>query len=86
MKVKYGQGKTEYGPGVEVCLTGDEVAIAIDAYLVAHDCIVSGPRTITVNGDLCEEGEVYVDPNGFVIYKGKKLDGKGKKKKKKGKK
>ena len=30
MIVKYGEGRTEYGPGVSVELTGDEVATAID--------------------------------------------------------
>jgi len=78
MKVKYGKGTTKYGPGVEIKLTGNDVAIAIDAYLVAHRIYVSGPRTITVNGELCEEGEVYVDPSGFVMKKGKKLSGRGK--------
>ena len=79
MKVKHGKGKTKYGPGVQIDLTGDEVAIAIDAYLVARQVIVSGPRTITVNGGLCEVGSVYVDPNGFVIKKGKKIAGDGSK-------
>jgi hypothetical protein len=78
MKVRYGDGKTEYGPGVLIELTGDEVAIAIDAYLVSHQIYVSGPCTISVNGSLCEEGRVYVDPSGFVINKGKELNGRGK--------
>lgn len=77
MKIKHGKGKTEYGPGVEIKLTGNEVAIAIDAYLVAHGVYVSGPRTITVNGDLCEKGRVYVDPSGFVVTDGKRYTGRG---------
>jgi len=78
MKIKYGQGTTQYGPGVSIELSGDEVAIAIDAYLTAHNVVVRGPRTITVNGELCEEGEVYVDPSGFVITPaGEKLSGAG---------
>lgn len=78
MIVKRGKGRTEYGPGVHIELTGDEVATAIDAYLVAHDVHVSGPRTITVNGGLCKSGHVYVDPSGFVINAaGKKLFGRG---------
>jgi len=75
MKVKAGKGPTEYGPGVEIKLSGDEVAVAIDAYLVAHGIHVDGPRTITVNGELCERGKVYVDPSGSVIHKGKRILG-----------
>lgn len=75
MKVKQGSGRTKFGPGVNVDLSGSEVARAIDAYLVARGVFVSGPRTITVNGELCETGRVYVDPAGFVIRKGKKISG-----------
>ena len=77
MIVKYGEGRTEYGPGVSIELTGDEVATAIDAWLVAHGVHVSGPRTITVNSGLCTFGHVYVDPSGFVITDGEKLTGRG---------
>jgi hypothetical protein len=77
MKVKYGSGTTQYGPGVEINLTSAEVVTAIDAYLVARNIHASGPRTITVNGQLCEFGRVYVDPSGFVIRKGEKIDGWG---------
>jgi hypothetical protein len=77
MKVQYGNGTTKYGLGVEVLLTGDEVAVAIDAYLTAHQIYVSGPRTITVNGELCGSGRVYVDPSGFAMHEGKRLTGRG---------
>ena len=77
MKVRHGDGKTEYGPGVTIELTGDEVAMAIATYLVAHGIHVRGPRTVTVNNELCEEGEVYVDPSGFVMAGGKRLNGDG---------
>ena len=77
MNVKHGEGRTEYGPGVSIELTGDEVATAIDAYLVAHGVHVSGARTVTVNGGLCKAGRVYVDPSGFVIADGKKISGRG---------
>ena len=78
MKIKYGSGKTEYGPGVEITLSGDEVATAIAAYLVAKRVYIQGPRTITVNGDLCKEGVIYVDPSGYAVNKkGKKFDGRG---------
>ncbi len=75
--VKHGAGKTQYGPGVSIELTGDEVATAIAAYLVAHDINISGARTITVNGELCETGHVYVDPSGFVVSEGAKISGQG---------
>lgn len=77
MKVQHGRGRTEYGPGVQIDLTGDEVATAIDAYLVAHGVVTSGPCTITVNHDLCRIGGVYVDPSGFVIHEGRKFSGRG---------
>jgi len=77
MKVRFGDGKTECGPGVSIEMTGDEVATAIDAWLVSHGVCVSGPRTIRVNGDLCEEGRVYVDPSGFVVADGQMLSGRG---------
>lgn len=78
MKIDYGSGTTEYGPGVLIQLERDEIATAIDAYLVSHKVHVSGPRTITVNGKLINEGEVYVDPSGFVITSdGVRLRGKG---------
>ncbi len=75
MKVTYGEGQTEFGPGVSIDLTGDEVAQAIDTYLVAHGVHVRGPRTVTVNDALCEAGQVYVDPSGFVVHEGERLNG-----------
>jgi hypothetical protein len=53
--------------GDKVELTGDEVARAISAYLVAQGVHISGPRTITVNGELCQKGEVRVDPTGYIL-------------------
>lgn len=80
MQIKHGEGSTKYGPGVSIELTGEEVATAIDAYLAAHRIHVSGARTITVNGELCSNGRVYVDPSGFVIdhNTGEKLSGRRK--------
>ena len=77
MIVKRGEGRTEYGPGISIELTGDEVATAISTWLVAHDVHINGPRTVTVNGELCASGHVYVDPSGFVIADGEKLSGRG---------
>ena len=50
MTILHGNSPSQYGPGVSIELDGDEVATAIDAYLVAHGVHVSGARTITVNG------------------------------------
>ena len=66
MEIRFGEGKTEWGPGVEINLTGSEVAIAIDDYLVAHNVYINGPRTTRVNGELCKNGEIYVDPSNSV--------------------
>jgi len=77
MEVKHGNGKTEYGPGVSIELNGDEIATAIDAYLVSHNIYVSGPRTIRVGGNLIKRGSIYVDPSGFVIHKDEKISGRG---------
>jgi len=76
MKISYGDGPTKYGPGVNIELTGDEVARAVFSWLVAKGVHVDGPRTVTVNGELCEAGRVHVDPEGFVITpNGRKLAG-----------
>ena len=77
MEIRYGKGKTKYGPGVQIDLTGDEVAIAIDAYLASKGVHISGSRTITVNGKLCKNGGVYVDPSGSAIVDGIEWSGKG---------
>ncbi len=59
-----------YGTAVKIVLSGNDVATAIDAWLVANNVTVDGARTITVNGELCSKGVVYVDPSGRVIRKG----------------
>ena len=78
MKIKYGKGKTEYGPGVDIKLTANEVAVAIYAYLAAHRVYVSGAATITTKGKLLKKHRMYVDPSGFVVAKGKEYNGRGK--------
>lgn len=77
MQVSFGKGTTKYGPGVDIELDGNEIARAIMAYLMAHGVYVSGPRTITVNGELCESGNVYVDPSGFAMVDGERYSGDG---------
>jgi hypothetical protein len=78
MRIRMGKGQTQYGLGVDIKLTGDEVATAIHAWLVAKGVHVQGPSTVTVNDERCEAGNVYVDPSGFVIAKGEKYSGDGK--------
>jgi len=77
MKIKFGEGKTEYGPGVQINLTGEEVALAIYTYLTAHDVHIDGSATITVNGKLCKKGEVYVDPSARVVANSVGWNGRG---------
>lgn len=77
MRVEHGDGTTEYGPGVDVHLSGEEVATAIMAYLVAYGVHTAGPMTILVNGELIESGRVYVDPEGSVTTKVGKFLGDG---------
>ena len=68
--IKCFENSKQDGKGVTIKLSGDEVATAIEAYLVAHGVIIVGPRTIRINGELCTKGKVYVDPSGFVINRG----------------
>jgi len=81
MIIKYGEGSTKHGPGVDIWLDGNEVAKAISAYLVAHGVVVSGPRTTRDKRQPEDEAtptfRVYVDPSGFVIDNGEKFDGRG---------
>lgn len=76
--VTHGKGTSQYGPGVQINLTGNELAHAIDIYLVSQNIIVRGPRTIRYQEELLEDDcQVYVDPSGFVMYGGKRFEGKG---------
>lgn len=76
MDLRYGNGKTKYGPGVSIDLTGEEAARAIFAWVVGQGVHIDGPRTLTVNGELIEHAKIYVDPSGFVITSdGKKMPG-----------
>jgi hypothetical protein len=75
MKIEPGKGKTEFGPGVSISLSGAEVAIAIDEYLIANSVAILGPRTIRINGELIISGSVYVDPSGTVVAGGTEISG-----------
>lgn len=75
MQMKRGKSETGYTSGTVIEMTGDEVATAIDAWLVAHQVIVNGPRTIRVNGSLIKHGEIYVDPSGRVLVTGNEVVG-----------
>lgn len=75
MNIKTGKGTSEYGPGIEISLTGEEIAIAIDLYLYSKGVLILGPRTTQVNNELCQGGEVYVDPSGYIIAYRKKYTG-----------
>lgn len=77
MKVKYGKGTTEYGPGIDIKLTGSEIAMAIYTYLTAHDVHIRGAATIRVNGKMIKKGSIYVDPSGSVVKKGTEFKGSG---------
>ncbi len=77
MKIKFGPGKSEFGPGVLITLNGDEVVMAIDHWLHAQGFYVNGPRTVRVGGVLGQKGSVYVDPSGHVMYDGQRHNGNG---------
>lgn len=77
MKIKLGNGKSILGPGIDIEMSGNDVVLAITAYLIAHNIRIDGARTITVNNELCKYARVRVDPSGFVIRNGKKINGKG---------
>lgn len=66
MEIKYGGGKTKYGEGVEILLSGVDVVRAIESWLVGQGVHIFGARTVTVNGELCSGGRIYVDPSGRV--------------------
>ncbi len=67
MEIKKGNGKTQFGAGVDINLTGEEIATAVFSWLVGHGVNIDGPRTIRVNGELINNGNIYVDPSGGVF-------------------
>ena len=77
MKIKFGKGGTKFGPGVQINLTSEEAATAIYTILMAHNVIIDGPATITINGELIKRCSIYVDPSGRVIDNGTEYSGRG---------
>jgi len=70
------------GPGVVLSLDNNALACAVDLFLASQGFVVMGPRTvhIAVSAMTTEpqvKVEVYVDPSGFVIARGKRWDGQG---------
>jgi len=82
MKIKEGQGTTEFGKGINIKLTEIDIALAIYAYLVANDVHIEGAATIRLGGELISKGSIYVDPSGSVISNGKRYCGRTGKKEK----
>lgn len=77
MEIKNGRGTTKYGKGVDINLDGNELATAIHLWLYSQGVYISGPSTVSIGGERCREANVYVDPSGFVIHDGIKIDGTG---------
>lgn len=77
MDIEYGKGETRFGTGVQITMSRNEVAVAIDAYLTAHGANISGPRTVILNNKLIEDCKIYVDPSGVVIANGVRYLGSG---------
>lgn len=50
MEIKYGEGTSEYGPGVDIVLSGDELAKAIFDYIKSQGAIIEGSMTARANG------------------------------------
>lgn len=76
MKVSISDKTGIYGPGVDVTIDGDELALAIETWLMAHDVRVYGARTIIIDEDF-NGARVYVDPSAYVIHDGKRYSGRG---------
>ena len=83
MKISQPKPLTKYGSGVLIELDDHDLATAIEAFLAFKGVYIRGARTITVNGELCENAEVFIDPSGEVTHnkrsKSKHYSGRGKK-------
>lgn len=77
IKIRHGDGTTEYGPGVLIEMSGNDVARAIDNWLYDQGVAVRGARTIRIGGELCKPATIYVDPSGYVSHGDCQWDGRG---------
>jgi hypothetical protein len=77
LEVRYGEGKTEFGPGVTIEFPGADVVEAITDWLTSKGVTMTGPRSIKVNGERCRIGRIYVDPSGEVVANGQRFPGRG---------
>lgn len=78
MEIKKGKGKTNYGAGIEISLSTDEVAMAIYQYLRGnYDVQINGASTILVNNVQLSQYKthIYVDPSGEVKWGDKLYNG-----------
>lgn len=75
MKIDKGKGTSEFGTGINIEMSGEELAHAVSTYVHSRGIHIDGSRTITVNGELCESASIYVDPCGSLIIDGRKISG-----------
>ena len=75
MKIKKGKGTSECGAGIDIQITGNELAHAIHTFLYSKNVYIDGASTVRVNGEMCESASVYVDPSGSVIKNGVRRNG-----------
>lgn len=79
MIIEHGKSKTKYGPGVDIRLSSEDIAKAILEYVERKGVTITGPRTVLIDGKLCTNGKVYVDPLGNVETEYVILTGRGRK-------
>jgi hypothetical protein len=60
MNIKYGNTQSKRGHSIIIELDGAEVAEAIDAWIIGRGVYVSGERAVTVNGEICHTGQIYI--------------------------
>lgn len=69
VEVKYGNGKTEYGPGVLITFDANDICrFIISALEERYGITIGGPRTIKIGGELIQgDGSIYVDSSGSAV-------------------